>query len=181
MRIFAILGLVVLGCTSAIGQSQSSSSSEITCTADARWINTTGSLTHLRSTPTPDELSLMVHMGKDTKCGSAEITITATYLGENQEFICSGTIRNALSASSPVQVFNLSVRPFAQGDFVRWRNAPGVRGEQQGKRMPCMNLDGTVDVGDTERIKAGWMRLSIGIFPSGGGVSITEAVVRFVS
>jgi hypothetical protein len=181
MRIFAILGLVLLACTSAIGQSQSSSSSEIACTADARWLNTEGSLSHLRSTPTPDELSLMVHMGKGTNCGSAEITITATYLGENQEFICSGTIRNALSASSPVQFFNLSVRPFAQGDFVRWRNAPGVRGEQQGKRMPCMNLDGTVDVGDTERIKAGWMRLSIGIFPSGGGVSITGAVVRFVS
>jgi len=47
--------------------------------------------------------------------------------------------------------------------------------------MPCMNLDGTVDVGDTERIKAGWMRLSIGVFPSGGGVAVTEAVVRFIS
>src|SRR5262245_50909060 len=126
MRIFAILGLVLVACSSAIGQSQSSSSSssssDITCTVDARWLNTTGSLSHLRSTPTPDELSLIVHLGKGPNCSSAEITITATYLGENQDFICSGTIRNALSVSTPVQFFNLSIRPFTQGDFVRWRN-----------------------------------------------------------
>jgi hypothetical protein len=183
MRLFAIVSFVLLVCTNAIGQSQSQSgsSSEISCAVDARWLNTTGSLSHQRSSPLPDELTLLVHMGKGSNCPSAEVTITATYLTETQDYICSGTIRNALTVSSQVQTFNLSIRPFSQGDFVRWRNAPGARGEQQGKRLPCMNLDGTVDLGDTDRVKAGWMRLSIGVIPNGGSLAVTEAMVRFAS
>ena len=122
----------------------------------------------------------MVHLGRGPGCSSAEVTLSATYLSEGQDFICSGTIRSAMNVTSQVQTFNISIRPFMQNDFVRWRNQPGARGEQQGKRLPCFNLDGTSDLGDTDRQKAGWLRVSVGVFPSNGGLAVTEAMFRFV-
>jgi hypothetical protein len=147
---------------------------------DVRWLNTTGSVTYSRSLEIPAQLSLLAHLSRGTRCTDAEVTLTATYLTEAQDFICSGTIRQAMTVSSLVQGFNISVRPFMQLDFVRWRNQPGIRGEQQGKRLACLNLDGTSDVGDAERQKAGWMRVSIGVMPSAGGLAMTEAIFRFV-
>ena len=111
-------------------------------------------------------------------CASSEITFTASYLTENQEFICSGTIRQAVSLSSEVQNFNFEIRPFTQLDFLRWRNQPGIRGVQQGKRLVCTNIDGTADFGDNERQRAGFIRLSLGVLSADGGVSVTEAMIR---
>ena len=180
MRILMSISLLLLFSTHGLSQSQTSSSDAVQCVADVRWLNTTGSLNHARSLQLPEELSFMVHLGRGTGCSSAEVTLTATYLSDGQEFICSGTIRSAMKVTSQVQTFNMSVRPFTQLDFVRWRNEPGARGEQQGKRLPCLNLDGTSDVGDTDRQKAGWMRLSVGVFPSNGGLAVTETIFRFV-
>jgi hypothetical protein len=84
-----------------------------------------------------------------------------------------------MNVASLVQTFNISIRPFAQLDFVRWRNQPGVRGEQIGKRLACMNLDGTADLGDSDRLKAGWMRLAIGVAPPQGGLGMAEVIFRF--
>jgi hypothetical protein len=182
MRLPLSLGLLLLFCSNVFGQSSkpSSSSDVISCGLDIRWLNSTGSINYVRSTGVPEELSFLVHLAGGSDCGSAEVTVTATYLTESQNFICSGTIRSAMNVSSAVQAFNISIRPFTQLDFVRWRNQPGIRGEQQGKRLPCMNLDGTSDVSDTDRQKAGWMRLSIGVLSSGGGLGLTEAMFRFV-
>jgi hypothetical protein len=177
MRLFATFGLLLLFGSNVLGQSKSSSSSDVvSCGIDVRLLNTTGSLNHVRSSEAPEELSFLVHL---SGCGSAEVTLTATYLTDAQDFVCSGTIRSAMNVSSQVQVFNISIRPFKQLDFVRWRNQPGVRGEQQGKRLPCMSLDGTADVSDTDRQRAGWLRLSIGVIAS-GGLGLTEAMIRFV-
>src|SRR5215813_6797025 len=148
MRLPLSFGLLLLLCSNVFGQSSNSSSSSnaVACGVDVRWLNSTGSVNYVRSTGGPEDLSLLVHLGGGSDCGSAEVTVTATYLTESQSFICSGTIRSAMNVSSAVQALNISIRPFTQLDFVRWRNQPGIRGEQQGKRLPCMNLDGTSDV-----------------------------------
>jgi len=165
-------------CMNARGQTSSSDSQ--LCAVDVRWLNTTGSVNYARSIDTAKELSFIVHLSRGSGCSSAEVSITATYLTDAQDLICSGTIRQAMNVSLPVQTFNISIRPFTQLDFVRWRNQPGVPGEQQGKRLACLGIDGTSNLGDADRQKAGWMRLTISVMPAGGGLSLTEAVFRFV-
>ena len=107
-----------------------------------------------------------------------QITFTATYLSDNQDLICSGTIRQAMEMTSQVQTFNLDVRPFTQLDFLRWRNQPGTRGIQQGKRLVCTNIDGTADLTDNDRQRAGWIRYSIAVMPAGGGLALADAIIR---
>ena len=176
MRILAVLGLVAVVCGTALGQSSGSDS--VSCGIDVRWLNTNGTITLNRSTETPTNLSFLVHLGKGANCSNGEISVTATFLTEAQDFICSGTIRSAMTVTSSVQEFNISIRPFMQLDFLRWRNQPGARGEQPGKRLDCANVDGTADIGDADRHKAGWMRLTIG-GTHRDAVSITEAMFRF--
>jgi hypothetical protein len=183
MRFVLSFSLVLLFSMSGLSQSRSSSSADsdfTTCPTDVRWLNTNGSVNHPRSSEAPVYLSFLAHLSKGDGCSSAEVTFTATYLTESQDFICAGTIRNAMNVSSQVQGFNISVRPFIQLDFLRWRNEPGARGEQAGKRLTCLNIDGTSDVGDAERQKAGWMRVSVGVISAKGGLAVTEAIFRFV-
>jgi hypothetical protein len=150
-----------------------------TCSADARWLNTNGNLNYYRSAQVPTSLSLLAHVSRGSNCSyNAEVSFTATYLTDNQDFICSGTIRQAMTMSSEVQTFNIEVRPFTQTDFLRWRNQPGVRGIQAGKRLVCTNLDGTADVGDIDRQRAAWVRISVGVLPVGGGIGIADALIR---
>jgi hypothetical protein len=180
MRFLAVLSVAALLCSNALAQSEKSAADSTLCGVDARWMNTSGNVSHPRSNENPVNLTLLVHLGRGSGCSSAEVMVTATYLSENQDFICGGTIRQAMSVSSLVQEFNIAVRPFMQLDFLRWRNQPGARGEQLGKRLNCTNIDGTSDIGDAERQKAGWMRLSVGVIPAGGGISVTEALFRLV-
>jgi hypothetical protein len=180
MRFLAIPGAICLLYGSAWAQSDKSSSDFKACAVDVRWVNTNGDLTHPRSSQLPVNLTFLVHLSRGTDCSNAEVSVTATYLTDSQDFICGGTIRRAMDVSAAVQSFNIAVRPFTQLDFLRWRNQPGTRGEQLGKRLTCLNLDGTTDVGDSERQKAGWMRLSIGVMPTAGGVGVTEAIFRLI-
>jgi len=182
MRFLASLSFIALFGVNAFGQSDRSSSSDVTiCDADVRWLNTNGSVNYRRSSEVPAYLSFLVHLSHNGNCSSGEVTLTATYLTEDQDFICSGTVRQAMTVSSAVQTFNMSIRPFMQLDFVRWRNQPNQRGEQPGKRLVCLNVVGTSDVGDAERQKAGWMRLSLSVAPSAGGLAVSEAVFRLVA
>ena len=80
--------------------------------------------------------------------------------------------------SSEAQTFNLEIRPFTQNDFLRWRNQPGIRGLQQGKQLSCSGLDGTSDVGDSDRSKATWVHLAVAVLPTGGGLAVLEALIR---
>lgn len=180
MRVPAILMFAVILNFKALGQSGSRSSPDaaIPCSADAKWLNTNGNLNSSKGSQTPVPISLLVHVSKGNNCSNAEIHVTASFLSDTQEFICSGTIAQAMTMGSEVQSFNLEVRPFMQHDFLRWRNQPGIRGLQQGRRLNCFNLDGTADVGDTDRSKAAWPRLSIGVLPPGGGLSVVEALIR---
>ena len=177
MRILTLLVLASILSAHSFGQS-SGSNDLPPCAADARFSNSNGSLNYSRSSPVPVSLSLLVHLSKPGECSSAEITLTATFLTDTQDFICSGTIRQAMIMTAEVQTFNLELRPFTQLDFLRWRNQPGIRGTQQGKRLVCSNLDGTTDAGDTDRQKASWLRLSVGVLPQRGGLAVAEAIMR---
>ncbi len=183
MRFPTALVLTLTLAANALGQagrssSSASSNAPVPCSADARWTNTTGSSSYSRQTAVPVSLNLLAHVSKGSGCSGPDIAVTATFLGENQDYICSGTVLQALQMTSDIQNFNIEIRPFSQLDFVRWRNMPGGRGIQQGKRLACLNLDGTADVGDLDRQKAGWVRLSVAVQPSGGGLAITEAMIR---
>jgi len=186
MRILASFMLVAFLSGYALGQSNRSSSSSSStssdnvspCIADARWSNTNASLSYSKQLQTPISVSLLAHVSKGSNCSNAEIRVTATFLTDAQEFICSGTIPKAMTTASEVQTFNLEIRPFMQNDFLRWRNEPGIRGLQQGKRLNCTGLDGTADVGDLDRAKATWVHLAVTVLPTGGGLAVLEALVR---
>lgn len=177
MRVVTVLLVALILNGQALGQASNSENAP-RCVADAKWSNSSGNLSYSRSSALPISLSLLVHLSRGSGCSNAEVTFSATYLTESQDFICSGTIFQAMNMRSEVQTFNLEVRPSTQLDFLRWRNEPTVRGIQQGKRLVCMNLDGSADVGDTDRQKAAWIRLSAAVRPSGGGLAVTEAIVR---
>ena len=186
MRVLAILMLAPLLGGHAFGQANRSSSDSSSkssdspgpCVADARWSNTNVSLAYSRQTQLPISISLLTHVSKGSNCSDTEIRVTATYLTDTQEFICNGTIPQAMTASSEAQSFNLEIRPFIQSDFLRWRNQPGIRGIQQGKTMPCKNIDGSADVGDLDRSKATFIHLAVAVLPRGGGLAVIEALIR---
>ena len=185
MRVLAILGLITFLNGSVFGQSNRSSSSSSSspdnlahCVVDARWSNTNASLTYSKQVQAPISVSLLTHVSKGSSCSNTEIRVTATFLTDKQEFICSGTIPNSMTASSEAQTFNLEIRPFTQNDFLRWRNQPGTRGLQQGKTLTCTGLDGTADVTDVDRSKATWIHLAVGVLPTGGGLAVLEALIR---
>jgi len=186
MRIIAILMLVPLLGGYAFGQASRSSSDSSSkssdnvgpCVADARWTNTNSSLAYSKQTQLPISVSLLTHVSKGADCTNAEIRVTVTYLTDTQEFICNGTIAQAMTVSSESQSFNLEIRPFVQSDFLRWRNQPGVRGLQQGKPLPCKNIDGSSDVGDLDRAKAAWIHFAVAVLPRGGGLAVLEAAIH---
>jgi hypothetical protein len=163
--------ILALGGT-AFGQSESS----VTCSSDVRWLNTNANLSYSRTGQVPASLSLLVHVSTGRNCNH-EVTLTATYLTETLDYICSGTMRQAMRISDPVQTFNIEVRPFMQLEFLRWRNEPGIRGLQQGRRLTCFNLDGTADVGDSDRQKATWVRLSVAVL-SRDNLDVEEVTLR---
>src|SRR5262245_46790231 len=99
MRLFGCVSLIMLFCVHALGQSEKSSSDSPTCAVDVRWLNTNGSLTRARSSETPEQLTFLVHLGRGDGCTTAEVNVSTTYLTDNQEYICSGTIRSAMSVS----------------------------------------------------------------------------------
>jgi hypothetical protein len=182
MRIVAAVMCLTLLSGYAFGQSDrsDSASSEVVgpCIANARWTNTNANLTYSKQSQTPVSISLLTHVSKGRRCSSAEIRVTATFLSDAQEFICSGTIQQAMTTSSEAQTFNLEIRPFTQNDFLRWINQPGNRGVQQGKRLNCMSPDGTAEIGDINRIKANWIHVALAVLPDGGGLAVLEALIQ---
>jgi hypothetical protein len=183
MRVLNLLMLITLLGSHAFGQSSQSSTSASSdnvgpCIADARWSNTTAGLSYSKELQVPISVSVLTHVSKGSRCSNAEIRFTATFLSSTQEFICSGTMPQAMTMSSEVQTFNLEIRPFTQNDFLRWRNQPGVRGLQQGKRLNCMNLDGASEVGDIDRLKASWVHIAVAVLPTGGGLAVLEALIH---
>ncbi len=182
MRPLTILMLVTFLSGYAFGQASRSSSASSDgvspCVADARWSNTNASLTYSKQSQVPISVSLLAHVSKGSACSNAEVRVTATFLTDAQQFICSGTIPQAMTMGSEVQTFNLEVRPFMQQDFLRWRNQPGIRGLQTGKRLNCMSLDGTSDLGDIDRSRAAWVHIAVAVLPPGGGLAVIEALIR---
>jgi len=162
----------------SFAQNSSSSDTPPHCEADVRWTNTNANVNYSKGLQAPISISLLTQVSKGSNCSNAEIRLTATFLNSSQEYICSGTILQAMTISSEVQTFNLEIRPFTQNDFLRWRNQPGARGLQKGKELTCMNVDGTSDVGDVDRVKAAMIHLAVAVLPSGGGLAVAEALIR---
>jgi hypothetical protein len=158
--------------------SSSSDAAIPACVVDVRWVNTNGTITYSKQLQTPVSASLLVHISKGSACSNAEVRITATFLTEGQEFICSGTIPQAMTMASQSQIFNLEIRPLTQQDFVRWRNQPGAFGLRQGKSLMCANLDGTSDVSDIDRSKAKWIHIAVAVLPAGGGLAVLGGVIH---
>jgi hypothetical protein len=181
MRFLWVTLFMLILSASVFGQSSRSSSDTFVCSADARWTNSGGTVNYSRSSQLSVALSLLTHVSSGSSCLNADLLVTVTFLDDSQNFICSGSVANsspALAVTSHVQTFNIEIRPFNQIDFLRWRNPPGVRGMQQGKRLSCANIDGTAEVGDTERVKAAWVRVTIAVLPPGGGLAIIEEMIR---
>jgi len=176
----SLLVLMVISTTgfAQANRSSSSNSDATACIADARWTNTNGSVMYSRQMQAPISLSLLTHISKGSGCSRAEVRLTATFLTDTQDFICSGTLAPTATVTSDVQVFNFDIRPFTQSDFLRWRNEPGTRGMAAGKHLSCYSVDGSADLGDTQRVNAGWIHLAVSVFPPGGGLAVVEAVVR---
>ena len=186
MRVLTVVLLIPILAVQGFSQSTRTTSSSGSgssdqvgpCIAEAKWSNSTGSLNFPRGSQLPVSLTILAHVSKGPRCTDSEVRLTVTYLTDTQEFICSGTIPRALTVSTESQVFNIEIRPFAQNDFVRWRNQPGVRGLQMGKPLPCLNLDGTSDIGDVDRSKATWVHIALAVLPNGGGLAVLEALIR---
>ena len=182
MRAFTILMLITILSRHAFGQGNRSSSASpdggSPCVADLRWSNTDASPTYSKQLQVPISASFLAHVSKGSACSNAEIRVTANFLNDAQQIICSGTIPQAMTMGSEAQTFNIEVRPFMQQDFLRWRNQPGIRGLQTGKRLNCLSLDGTSDVGDIDRSRAAWVHIAIAVLPPGGGLAVLEALIR---
>ena len=178
MRLLTLVLMISLS-AHALGQTNRSSSNEDgVCLTDARWANGNRSLDYSIQAQMPISITLLTYLSKGSTCANTEIRVTATFLNEANEAICSGIIAQAMRPSAEIQFFNLEIRPLTQQDFLRWRNEPGIRGIQQGKPLKCLNVDGTLDVGDMERAKALSVYLSVAVLPPHAGLAVLDAIIR---
>src|SRR5215510_8836961 len=95
--------------SSSSSSSSSSSDDVIRCVVDARWSNSNGSLIYSKQFQLPISLSMLTHVSKGTNCRNAEIRVTATFLTDSRNFICSGVVSNAMTAGSEAQAFNIEI------------------------------------------------------------------------
>jgi len=124
-------------------------------------------------TQMPISITLLTYLSKGNACANTEIRVTATFLNQANESICSGVIPYAMTLSAELQIFNLEIRPLTQQDFLRWRNEPGIRGLQQGKPLKCFNVDR-----DMERARASSVYLSVAVLPPQTGLAVLDAIIR---
>src|SRR5205809_1885260 len=136
-----------------------SSNGDGVCLTDARWANGNRSLDYSRQAQMPISITLLTYLSKGNACANTEIRVTATFLNQANESICSGVIPYAMTLSAELQILNLEIRPLTQQDFLRWRNEPGIRGLQQGKPLKCFNVDR-----DMERARASSVYLSVACY-----------------
>ena len=173
MRLLTLVLMISLS-AHALGQTNRSSSNEDgVCVTDARWANGNRSLDYSRQSQQPISVTLLTYLSKGSTCANTEIRVTATFLNQANESICSGVIPYAMTLSAELQIFNLEIRPLTQQDFLRWRNEPGIRGLQQGKPLKCFNVDR-----DMERARASSVYLSVAVLPPQTGLAVLDAIIR---
>src|SRR5438034_11146790 len=106
MRLLTFVLMMTLG-AHAFGQTnRSSSDGDGVCVTDARWANGNRSLDYSRQSQQPISITLLTYLSKGTTCTDTEIRVTATFLNEANESICSGVIAHAMTLSAEVQIFN---------------------------------------------------------------------------
>jgi hypothetical protein len=181
MRVFRLLSMTSIT-VHGFGQTNRSSSISANgggvCVAEARWANGDRSLQYSKPSEWPVSMTLLAYVSKGSPCTNTEVRVTATFLNEANETICSGIIPAAMTSAAEVQIFNLEIRPLTQQDFLRWRNEPGARGLQQGKALKCLSVDGTSDVSDMERAKAASVHITVAVLPPHGGLAVLDAMIR---
>jgi hypothetical protein len=110
-------------------------------------------------------------------CLPAEIRLMAAFYDAAENLICSGVIESVASQNINVQSTNIEVRPLNLVEFVRLRspmNPPP-------KRLFCMNLDGNIEVAQTDVARAASVRLRATILPKNGGVATSEVRMVFTN
>ena len=117
-------------------------------------------------------LNLFTTVSKPSGCLPAQISLSATYYDIEENVICSGTISGLIDQGGHIASSNLEIRPLNPLEFVRvltpQRPAP--------KRLLCNNLEGNVEVGPTEMLKATSLALRATILP--GYATVRTAEVR---
>lgn len=108
-------------------------------------------------------------------CLPAEIRLNAAFYDSQQNLICSGVIEAIAVQNSNVQSTNIEVRPLNLVEFVRLR----VPTNPPPKRLFCMNLEGNIEVAQTDVARATSLRLRATILPKNGGVATTEIRMTF--
>jgi hypothetical protein len=108
-------------------------------------------------------------------CLPAEIRLNAAFYDSQQNLICSGVIEAIAVQNVNVQSTNIEVRPMSLVEFVRTvipTNPPP-------KRLFCMNLEGNIEVAQTDVARATSLRLRATVLPKTGGVATTEIRMTF--
>jgi hypothetical protein len=133
--------------------------------------------TNAKATPVlPSErlqLNLFSTVSQPSSCLPAEIRLMAAFYDADQNLICSGIIESITVQSANVQSTNIELRPLNMVEFVRLR----IPTTPPPKRLFCMNLEGNVEVAQSDIARANSVRVRATILPKNGGVATTE--IRF--
>ena len=106
-------------------------------------------------------------------CLPAEIRLTATYLDDDGNAVCSGVIVNLVRQREPTAIINLDIRPWNFREFVRWRNEP-PQTNSGARILSCLGPDGQTEVAPTDLERVRTLRVLVTVLPPRGGLSTVE-------
>jgi hypothetical protein len=109
----------------------------------------------------------------DSGCLPAEVRVTASYLDNADNLVCSGTVEGVAFQTALTQSINIEVRPWNFREFVRWKNEP-PQVNSGAKRLVCVNPEGTAEITSQEFERVFIARVRATILPVGGGMSTAE-------
>jgi hypothetical protein len=142
------------------------------CTAELRTVDGTSA----RTVAGVDAVVLLNLIGTVSqpvsRCLPASIWVTASYLGDDGELICTGTVRDAALQSTLSGPVSLEIQPWSLIHFVRWANQP-PRTDRGALRIACLSPDGLLEVA-TLPSRTAAVSLRISLFPPGGGLATSE-------
>jgi hypothetical protein len=141
------------------------------CQSDLRWINNDMKFYSLGSI---FQVNLFSAVGAG--CTPAEIRVSAVFLDNDENIVCSGSIDNVAQVDQNTQSTILEFKPLVSLEFVRWRN--GLRPPQPlAKRLICIGPDQLTEVSRLETDRAASVRIYLTLLPRNGGLSNVEIKV----
>jgi hypothetical protein len=143
----------------------------IACQSELRWINNDQKFYSLAN---PFQINLFSSTG--IGCTPAEVRVTAIYLDNDENVVCSGVVDNVAQQDQNTQSIVLEFKPLIALEFVRWRN--GLRPPQPiAKRLVCIGPDQLTEASRNETDRAASVRIIITLLPRNGGLSNLEIKV----